>query len=132
MRLQLLTCGLALLGLLAGGSAGAASIAWSTDNSNTIGGGGTAVDAGTIQAGSTGGQAGPGDFAGVVDQEYWGNSWNGAGQNFSPTNLIDSVGNQTTTDLTVSTGNTFAAGVFGVDSDGKWNRTMLAAYSNNV
>lgn len=116
--------------LVVAGSANAEVISWSVDNNNTIGGGGTAVDASTIDASSTGGQAGPDDFAGVVNADYWGNSWNGSFQNFGPTNLLNDSGVATTADLSVVGVNDFNFGSPGVDSDGNWNRTMLYAYAN--
>ena len=105
-------------------------VSFSVDDSNTIGGGGTAELTSTYDAGSTGGTAGADDFAGLMDADWWGNSWTGSAQDFSPTNLLDDDGNATTVDISISTSNTWSAGPQAQDSDTKWNRTMLSGYAN--
>lgn len=110
---------------------GAGVVSWSMDNANTIGGSGTAFNADTVDAGSTGGQTGAGDFAGVVRADWWGNSWNGGGQVLNPQNLIDDEGVASTIDMSSNTGLSYNVGAFGADTGGDWNRTMLSAYVNN-
>ena len=114
--------------ITASASAQTGVISWNYDSAGTIGGSGTATAFGDH------GTGGAGDFAGVVDAQWWGNSWNGSSQNFNPTNLAYSDGTASTLDL-VSTN---ANGTFqvvgdpgpGVDSDGKWNRNLLNGYIN--
>ena len=124
---------MAFIGLSAMPAVQVQVISFNIDWGGTIGGSGTAIDAGTMAVGSTSGQGGPGDFAGVVSVDCWGNSWYGSGQDFNPKNLIDDTGAQTPMDITSSFDFAFDTPVAdGQDAAGTWNRNMLQGYMSGA